>query len=84
MSTKRASLLHDVIGSLPSKGSPAWYTLVPTDLHDELIEIRTQFRSGKLPPKTTKTGLAHALSKSLKARGVDIGHAGVLRWLDAK
>jgi hypothetical protein len=84
MSTKRSSLLTDVLSSLPVKGFAPWHKLLPEDLQREIEDIRTQFREGKLPPRTTKTGLAQALSKSLKARDVDIGYAGVLRWLEEK
>jgi len=78
------NLLDDVLVHLPIKGCAPWYTLLPEDLSTELHAIRAAFRAGKLPPRTTRTGLAHAISKSLKARKINIGHAGVNRWLAEK
>jgi hypothetical protein len=80
----KARLLDDVLVHLPTKGCAPWHTTLPDDIAAELREIRAAFRAGKLPPHTTRTGLAHAISKSLKSRKINIGHAGVGRWLNEK
>jgi len=78
---KSPSLLNDVKARLPTRrGFAPWYELLPRETAAEVIEIKRQFRTGELA--TTKSALADSLSKALKARGIDIGHMGVLRWLE--
>jgi hypothetical protein len=80
---KRAPLMDDVLANLPKKGTTPWHQKLPADLLDELRQVKAAFEEGAMP-KATRTGLAFALSKSLKARGIDIGHRGVEQWLQTK
>jgi hypothetical protein len=80
---KRAPLMDDVLANLPKKGTTPWHLKLPPDLLDELRQVKAAFEAGAMP-KATRTGLAFALSKSLKARGIDIGHRGVEAWLQTK
>lgn len=74
------SLLDEVENSLPKgKGFAPWYEKLPDDIRKECEQIKAAWQAGRLG---TKTGLATALSRSLKARGIDIGYAGVVRWLE--
>jgi hypothetical protein len=78
---KTSSLLDEVKANLKDRRGPAsWIDLLPADLAAEAIAIKAQWRDGKLA--TTKTALAHSLAKGLQARGVNIGHSGVTRWLE--
>lgn len=81
--TKRRTLLDDVMEQIPRKGFTPWYERISADLLDELTRLRSQFWRGELG-RATKTGLSYALAKSLRDRGVDIGHAGVRKWLEDK
>jgi hypothetical protein len=80
---KRAPLMDDVLANLPKKGTTPWHLKLPPDLMAELQQVKAAFEAGAMP-KATRTGLAFALSKSLKARGIDIGHRGVEAWLQTK
>jgi hypothetical protein len=78
---KTSSLLDDVRATLKDRRGPAtWIDLLPADLANELKSLKAQWCEGKLA--TTKTALGHSLAKALQARGVNIGHAGVTRWLE--
>jgi len=83
MPKPKTSLLEDVVANLPTKGQSPWHTTIDPALLQELDDIRKQFLAGEIP-RATKTGIASALSKSLKARGVDIGQRGVESWLAGK
>ena len=78
-------LLDEVAKALPKKGQQPWHTVIDPALLKELEAVKKAFRTndGTLPAHTTKTGLAFALAKSLKARGIDIGRSGVQRWLES-
>jgi len=76
-------LIDDVKAELPRKGQPPWHETLPDDLRAEIEDVRKAWLAGQLPA-ATKTGLSAALSKALKARGVDIGPFGVQRWLESK
>ena len=80
---KRPPLMDDVLAHLPKKGTAPWYSKLPPDLLAELQQVKAAFEAGTIG-KATKTGLAFAISKSLKARGIDIGHRGVEQWLQTK
>lgn len=74
-------LIDDVKASLNDrKGFTAWHESLPSGIAAEIGEVKSQWRAGTLG--TTKTALAKSLSKALAARGVSIGHAGVIRWLE--
>ena len=66
---------------VPKKGAVPWHQALDAETQAELEGIRTRFWRGELG-RATKTGLAHAVSESLIERGVHIGYAGVLRWLE--
>jgi hypothetical protein len=83
MGKPRGSLLDDVVANLPRKGQQPWHTTIPAELLQELEQVRARFLAGEIP-SATKTGLATALAKSLKSRGVEIGHRGVESWLNGK
>ena len=74
------SLMSEVVAGLPRRGPAQWQTLIAGDLAQELEQIKRQFVAGKIP-NATRTGLAMALAKSLKARGIQIGFRGVDAWL---
>lgn len=78
---KAPSLLDDVTAGLRDRRGPtSWVDTLPPDLAAEVRDIKARWKSGKMA--TTKTALAHSLAKVLTARGVTIGHSGVLRWLE--
>lgn len=83
MPKQTTSLLDDVVANLPKKGPASWHETLPPALAEELEQVRQRFVAGEIHG-ATKTGLAAALSKSLKARGIDIGHRGVESWLNGK
>lgn len=83
MPKPKTSLLEDVVANLPTKGQAPWHTTIPADLLEELEAVRQRFLAGEIP-RATKTGFAAAISKSLKARGIEIGHRGVEAWLTGK
>jgi hypothetical protein len=83
MGKTKTSLLDDVVANLPRKGQAPWHTTIAPELLAELEEIKARFLAGQIPA-ATKTGLATALSKSLKARGITVGHRGVESWLHGK
>ena len=83
MGKPKTSLLEDVVANLPRKGQQPWHTTIPAELLQELEQVRARFLAGEIP-SATKTGLATALAKSLKSRGVEIGHRGVESWLNGK
>jgi len=83
MAKKSAALLDDIMANIPRKGTVPWFEAIDNDLRIELDAIRTNFHAGRMGPGVTKTGLARAISKSLESRGVQIGHAGVMRWLES-
>ena len=74
------SLMSEVVAGLPRRGPAHWQTLIPNDLAQELEQIKRAFQAGKIP-NATRTGLAMALAKSLKARNIQIGFRGVEAWL---
>jgi len=78
---KMSSLLDEVKANLKDRRGPVtWTESLPADLADEVKSLKAQWRDGKLA--TTKTALGHSLAKALQARGVNIGHSGVIRWLE--
>jgi hypothetical protein len=77
---KARSLIEDVAGDLPRrKGFRPWYETLPADISEECVAIKAAWKEGRMG---TKTGLARALSKNLRARGIEIGQLGVIRWLE--
>lgn len=80
--SKRRSLMDEVLERIPKKGFKPWNERIPPDLLAELEALRAAFWAGQMPTRTTRTGLSHAISKSLQGRGVHVGHAGVNRWLE--
>jgi hypothetical protein len=77
----KKTLLDDVVATLPTRrGFRPWNEVLPSDIAAEVEEIKRQFISGEL--STTKSALAMSLSRALKARGIQIGHMGVARWLE--
>lgn len=74
-------LMDEVRELLPRKGIQPWFLTIDKELQTELEGIRDDFHAGKMGPGVTKTGLSHAISKALQQRGLEIGHAGVMRWL---
>jgi hypothetical protein len=78
---KRPSLLEEVKAGLSARrGFASWYESLSGEMRSELDGIKAEWVGGALV--TTKTTLARRLSVVLKARGVDIGMQGVLRWLE--
>lgn len=80
MAKKSGNLVDDVLAKLPRKGTTPWHLQLSPELLAEVEDIRSRFWAGEFP-RATKTGMAHALSKSLRDRGVDIGFRGVEKWL---
>jgi len=79
---KKRTLMDEVLSRIPKKGFKPWHERIPPDLLAELEALRAAFWKGEMPTRTTRTGLSHALAKSLQDRGVHVGHAGVHRWLE--
>lgn len=79
---KPPTLLDQLPNALHARGPQPWHTTLPPAIRDELHDIRARFQAKTLPGSPTKHGLAKALSTLLKARGVTIGHQGVLTWLE--
>jgi len=78
---KVKTLLDDVKAGLNDrKGTLTWFELLPPDVAEEVAAIKEAWRAGTLA--TTKTALGHSLARVLTARGIEIGHAGVIRWLE--
>lgn len=78
---KGLSLLDEVKSGLSSRrGFSLWYETLDSGLRTELEAIKASWLAGHLT--ATKTTLAKRLSTVLKGRGIDIGHQGVLRWLE--
>ena len=74
------SLIEEVSGFLPKKkGLAPWHETLPPDLRKECEQVKAAWKAGKMG---TKTGLANALSRSLKLRGIEIGCFGVTKWLE--
>lgn len=74
-------ILDAVITDLPHrKGMQPWYETLPSQVRKEVDDIKAGWQEGRI--KASKTGLSKSLSKALKARGIDIGHKGVLAWLE--
>lgn len=74
------SIVDEVLESLPKRrGFSPWYENLPDDVREECDTIKRLLHEGKAG---TKTAISHRLSRSLKARGIDIGYAGVLKWLE--
>lgn len=77
----KRSLIDDVRACLNDrKGFTPWYESLPKEIAAEICEVKSQWRAGTLG--TTKTALAKGISKALASRGVSIGHAGVIKWLE--
>ena len=77
---KARSLIEEVSDNLPrARGPKPWHEMLPPDIQSECEQIKAAWRDGKLG---TKNCLAWTLSRSLKARGIEIGHYGILRWLE--
>jgi hypothetical protein len=77
----KPTLLDDVQAGLNDrKGTLTWFELLPPEVAKEVAAIKAAWRDGTLV--TTKTALGHSLSKALTARGIEIGYAGVIRWLE--
>lgn len=74
------TMIDEVASYLPKRrGSMPWYEALPPELASECEQIKEAWKAGTMG---TKTALGYALSRSLKARGIDIGHAGVIKWLE--
>lgn len=74
-------ILDAVVAGLPGrKGLQPWYETLPPQVRKEVDDIKAGWQKGSI--KASKTGLSRSLSKALKARGIDIGHKGVLAWLE--
>jgi len=77
---KARSLVDEVKSSLPSgRGPLTWYDRLSPEMRDECDKIKAAFRAGEMG---TKTGLGFTLARVLKSRGIDIGHSGVISWLE--
>lgn len=80
MAKAKTSLLEEVKAGLPSRrGLAPWYETLPAEVMKEVEDITNLWLTGSLD--TTKTALGHQLSKSLKKRGYNIGHSGIIQWL---
>jgi len=79
---KRLSLRDDVLANIPRKGFEPWHKSLPSDIRQEVEQLRADFHAGRLGAGVTKTGLSHTLAKALRDRGVLIGHAGVRKWIE--
>jgi hypothetical protein len=78
---KAKTLLDDVRAGLKDrKGTLTWFELLPPDVAEEVSSVKAAWRDGSLA--TTKTALAHSLAKVLSTRGIEIGYAGIIRWLE--
>jgi hypothetical protein len=79
---KPGSIADELRGFLPSKRRATWEHRLPADVREELEAVRADFYAGKID--ASRTGLAHALSKTLTARGLSVCPHTVARWLEAK
>jgi hypothetical protein len=81
MAKARATLLDEVRSGLKDrKGTLTWFEILQPDVRAEVSAIKREWLGGNIA--TTKTALARSLAKALTARGIQIGHAGVIRWLE--
>jgi hypothetical protein len=77
---KTKNIVDEVIDSLPKRrGFAPWYENLPADVLEQCNTVKSLLKEGRVG---TKTAVAHRLSSSLKARGIDIGYPGVLKWLE--
>lgn len=77
---KKVGLLDEVLGRLSRPKRRRWIDGVPQDICGELGQVREQFRGG-LMGRTSANGLANLLVESLAARGIQVHHSTLVRWL---
>lgn len=77
---KKAGLLDEVLSRLSRPKRRRWIDGVPPDICGELEQVREQFCGG-LMGRTSANGLANLLAESLAARGVQVHHTTLVRWL---
>jgi hypothetical protein len=75
-------LLEDVLTNLPRRTRQSFSDVLPPEILAELVEIRSEFRAGRI--SATKTGLAKAIAKTLADRGISAHSSTVTRWLDGR
>lgn len=80
MGKSAQSLLSDVVAILPSRSRKGLVDSFPEDIVREMKVVKEAFVSGQI--QATKSGLAVAMSKSLRSRGITISECTVVRWLE--
>ena len=80
MAKSAPSLLSDVVAILPSRSRKSLVESFPEDIVREMEAVKAAFLSGQI--QATKSGLAVAMSKSLRSRGITISECTVVRWLE--
>lgn len=64
----------------PAKRHPTWLDRVPEDARAELLDIRREWREGKL--QATARGLSASIVENCRERGIPVCTAsGVREWL---
>lgn len=64
----------------PAKRAPTWLDRVPEDARAELLDIRREWRQGKL--QATARGLSASIVENCRERGIPVCTAsGVREWL---
>lgn len=76
----KRKLLDEIMRRLPKRGFTPWHEKLDPAMRAEIEQIKADFHSGRLA--ATKTGLAMAISATMREAGVEIGRAGVTRWLE--
>ena len=65
-----------------AKGPASWFAKLTPDVQQELIQIRSEFLSGKMGG--TKTALARGIHGALFGRGlITVTRSEVMRWINA-
>ena len=78
MSSLREAIAETV--ARPAKRMPTWLDRVPDDVREELLDIRREWRDGKL--QASGRSLAAAIVENCRERGIPVCTAsGVREWL---
>lgn len=79
---KAPSLIDEIVSLVPPQQGreKPWQDKLPGEVRAELEGLKAKFLGGEI--KGTKSGMARAISETLKRRGIyTIGPQGVLKWL---
>ena len=84
MAKRKNEMLDGLADLLPKQSRPNWLDRVPADLLEEMTGIKQGFLEGTLPGKlagASRTGLSHAITLWMAARGISVHESTVDRWL---